>query len=462
MFRFEKNSKVNTCRSRLRQLLVMPLLMWVPLLVADVLPRPVALEPEIAFWRRVFSEIDSDKGLIHDNRHLNVVYGTVNIPAGASTVQRQRGFDRARKHYQHILEQLARNKRDNLSAEQRAVLALWPQDVSAGELKQAATRLRVQQGLADRFQQGLVRSGQWLDHIQTHLQQADVPAGLAALPHVESSFDPTAYSHVGAAGLWQFTRSTGKRFMQIDHVVDGRRDPFMSSEAAAKLLQHNYRELGSWPLAITAYNHGVTGMKRAVKTLGTDDIAQIVHHYKGRAFGFASRNFYVAFLAALEVEQNAEAHFGKFEKALPRDEIVVVLPHFVPVAAVEQSYGISREQLRQANPALMPSVWDGSKRIPEGFTLRLPLADVPQADVPQADANPQQVLAAIPAAYRFDAQTPDLYHKVERGDALSVLAARYDTTVSELMAWNELQSRHRIRIGQVLRLPGGGDRLAVQ
>ena len=95
-----------------------------------------------------------------------------------------------------------------------------------------------------------------------------MPAALVALPHVESSYNPIARSFVGAAGLWQFTRSTGRRFMQIDHVVDERRDPFLSSVAAASLLQYNYSILKSWPLAITGYNHGVAGMRRAVKKFG--------------------------------------------------------------------------------------------------------------------------------------------------------------------------------------------------
>ncbi len=421
---------------------------------ADALPRPVALEPEIAFWRRIFSEIESDQGLIHDNRHLSVVYGTVYIPANASPTQRQKLFDEAKDGYADILQQLADGDRNGLSAEQQAVLALWPIDISNDELKQAADRLRVQQGLADRFEQGLVRSGQWLSHIQSHLQQAGVPQALAALPHVESSFDPTAYSHIGAAGLWQFTRSTGKHFMQIDQLVDSRRDPYMSSEAAAKLLQDNYKRLGSWPLAITAYNHGATGMRRAVKTLGTDDIAEIVHNYNGRAFGFASRNFYVAFLAALEVEQNAESYFGALEKALPKDEMVVTLPHFVPVAALEKTYGLSRTELKQSNPALMAPVWNGSKYVPKGFTLRLP--------VTATSKSPEQILAAIPSSSRFKSQRPDQYHKVKPGEALSLIAQRYNTTVTELVAQNNLKSRNRIRIGQVLRLPQGDNRVAVQ
>lgn len=454
MFIANKNNKLRWWRSVWITTVLMPFLLLGQIAQAEELPKPVGLETEVAFWRQVFSEVNSSTGLVHDNRHLGVVYGTVTIPEHASPRQRQKVFDQVKKQYRDILLQLAAGKRKNLNAEQAQVLALWPEDVSNAELRKASERLRVQQGLADRFAEGLVRSGLWLDHIEANLEQAGVPAGLAALPHVESSFDPTAYSHIGAAGLWQFTRGTGKRFMQIDHVVDGRRDPFISSEAAAQLLKHNYEKLGSWPLAITAYNHGVTGMRRAVKKLGTDDIAQIVHHYQGRAFGFASRNFYVAFLAALEVEQNARKLFPEAQPVVPRNELVVVLPDYVPAATLASAYGLSASELKQCNPALMPAVWDGSKHVPKGFPLRIPAGDLP--------ADQEQLLSSIPTKHRFAEQTPDLYHKVERGDALSLIAVRYDTTVSELMTWNGLKSRHRIRIGQVLRLPQKGGDLAAQ
>ncbi len=195
-------------------------------------------------------------------------------------------------------------------------------------------------------------------------------------------------------------------------------------------------------------------MRRAVRTLGTDDIAEIVHNYNGRAFGFASRNFYVAFLAALEVEQNAESYFGAVEKATPKDEVVVTLPHYVPVSVLEKTYGVPRDELKKANPALMAPIWKGSKYVPKGFELRLPLAD--------SGKSPEQLLAAIPRSARYQSQRPDQFHKVKRGEALSLIAQRYNTTVTELVAWNNLKSRNRIRIGQVLRLPQDVNRVAVQ
>ena len=193
-------------------------------------------------------------------------------------------------------------------------------------------------GVADRFRAGFVRSGLWMAHIRSSLAEAGVPAALAALPHVESSFDPGVYSLVGASGLWQFTRATGKHYLTIDYVVDERRDPFISSEAAARLLRDNYDKLDSWPLAITAYNHGITGMRRAVRTLGTKDIEKIVRNYEGRSFGFASRNFYVAFLAAADIEANPSRYLGKLKREAPRQEMVVTLPHYVSVKALEKSF----------------------------------------------------------------------------------------------------------------------------
>jgi LysM repeat protein len=86
--------------------------------------------------------------------------------------------------------------------------------------------------------------------------------------------------------------------------------------------------------------------------------------------------------------------------------------------------------------------------VPKGFGLRVPTAKL---KAQQAD-----FLAAIPASFRLQAQSPDRYHKVQAGDALSVIARRYDTTVSELVAWNSLNDKHRIRIGQMLRLPQSG------
>jgi len=415
-------------------------------------PRPPGLEPDIAFWRRVYTEIDTSSGFIHDSSYLGVVYRTVRFPEGASGRDRNRVLRSAYEELREILARLASGKRDGLTDAERRVLEAWPDDVSNEQLRGAGERLRFQLGQSDRFRSGLIRAGRWKPYIDSVLERRGLPPELAALPHVESSFDPTAYSKVGAAGMWQFTRSTGLRYMRIDHIVDERRDPYFSTVAAARLLQNNFDVLQSWPLALTAYNHGVAGMRQAVQQQKTTDIETIVRNYKGRTFGFASRNFYVAFLAALDIDREPERYFGPLTPDSPANTVTVAVPDFVTVDAIETALDIDRRRLRYWNPALTDAVWSSDKFVPQGFELRLPAA---------LGADLAARIASIPAADRYAAQMPDIYHRVGRGDTISQIAARYGVSMSSLIELNGLNSRAFIRAGQVLRLPGSGSTMPV-
>jgi membrane-bound lytic murein transglycosylase D len=306
----ELKTKNAQMTSQFRQLLSLFVLIFPPIIPAQaddgLFPRPAELEPDVQFWRSIFTEYSTDEGVLHDNRNLAVVYEMLPMPDSTSRSARNRKVQRRREHYQTILRSLASGKRDGLNSEQQRVLALWPTDVSNAELRAAIDRVRFQHGLSDRFRDGLVRAGRWRDHVHNEFGQLGVPLQLAALPHVESSYNPDARSHVGASGIWQFTRSTGRRFMQVDHVLDERNDPFIATRAAARLLAYNHSIAGNWPMAITAYNHGLAGVRRAMRAHGDNALVDILRTYDGRAFGFASRNFYVAFLAAMEVDQNGE------------------------------------------------------------------------------------------------------------------------------------------------------------
>jgi len=100
---------------------------------------------------------------------------------------------------------------------------------------------------------GLIRSGAWETHIAETLANLGLPAELAVLPHVESSFNPAAYSKVGAAGLWQFMRSTGRRYMRIDGAGGRSPRPVPPHRGGAgHCSAFNYRDACSWPLALTA------------------------------------------------------------------------------------------------------------------------------------------------------------------------------------------------------------------
>lgn len=408
-------------------------------------PRPPVLEPDVRFWTRVYTEIDTNGGFIHDERDLSVIYQIVQFPSTLSEHERRQQVRKTKQHYRTILLQLAGGKRQGLNEEQQRVLDLWPSDVSQQTLRSAAYRLRFQLGQADRFRAGLIRAGAWEDYIRQTLMDMDLPVELVALPHVESSYNPLAYSHVGAAGMWQLTRSTGRRYLRVDSVVDERLDPFRATVAAARLLEHNRDVTGTWPLAITAYNHGAAGMRRAVHKLGTNDITTIVRQYRSRTFGFSSRNFYPAFLAAVDVHFNAEKYFGPLHRDRPVDSELVQIPAYITANTLQRVLGVDRATLQQSNLALRPAVWRGTKYIPRGYEIRLP------RDVLREPA--EVVVERIAASEKYHAQQRDRFYQVRFGDTLGDIAARLNVSVDTLVASNGLHNRHRIREGQILRLP---------
>jgi len=407
--------------------------------------RPPELEPDIQFWTRIYTKVTTNGGLIHDDRYLGVVYEEIKFDPADSPRERQHVVEGARDRYAAVLRRLVSVGEDSWTTEDKRVRALWPSQAGARDFSAAADHVRFQLGQSDRFREGLVRSGEWESHIVDTLATLGLPKEIAALPHVESSFNTAAYSKVGAAGMWQFMRSTGRRFMRIDAVVDERMDPFKSTVGAAQLLQYNYQLLGSWPLAITAYNHGAEGMRRARSQMGTDDIVTIVRKYQSRTFGFASRNFYVCFLAALEVDRNPQTYFGGIVRKPTIRSHTVVLDHYMPVGAIETASGVDRGTLRTLNPSLLGSVWNGSRFVPRGFELRLPDSGQP------FDAS--AVLARVPADERYGVQRSDPTYRVRKGETLATIARARGTSPDALASLNRLQPNQALTRGQVLRLP---------
>jgi membrane-bound lytic murein transglycosylase D len=401
----------------------------------------------VKFWTRIYSEVDTQQGLLHDRNNLGVVYETLNFDVNLWHPAREAKIRARRAHFAAILQTLASGKRTGLDTEEQRVLSLWPEDVTAQRLRQAAGDIRFQLGQSDRFRRGLVRSGAWEPHMRELLEQMGLPEQIAALPHVESSFNPDAYSRVGAAGIWQFTRLTGKRFMRVDHIIDERMDPFTATEAAGRLLKLNHSVTNDWGLAITAYNHGLAGIRRAARTVGSEDIGDIIARYEGRNWGFASRNFYPAFLAAVEVDENASRYFGDIQRAAPLRTRTVELPFYTSIDALQDAFDVDRATLKELNRGLLAPVWAGKKYVPRGYAVRLPAGNTQATD---------SLLAKVPNKLRFFAQIPDRFHTVARGESLSVIGARYGISVRELMLMNSLRSPDQIRAGATLRLPVHG------
>jgi len=418
---------------------------------ADKIPRPEGIQSDVNFWVRVYTEVTTNEGLLHDERNLAVVYDTLKFSAGSSPRERQHQVDERRDRHIAALRRIiaalpTEAGRAGLSAEDKRVLALWGPNPSPIILREATSRIRFQLGQADRFKEGLIRSSSWETHIAETFANQGLPPELAVLPHVESSFNAAAYSKVGAAGLWQFMRSTGRRYMRVDDAVDERLDPYRSTEAAAQLLAYNYRVLGSWPLALTAYNHGAAGMRRAKESVGTDDYVRINRTYTSRTFGFASRNFFPSFLAALTIDENPEKYFAALERRPEQKFREITMPAYIRLSTLERALNVDREQLRVLNPAWRPTIYNGTRLVPRGYQLRLP------ADTAEK-WTPDLLSAKVPANELYAGQITPRTHKVRKGETMAAIAQRYGMSAARLGEMNGMSANASLRAGRRLQLP---------
>ena len=338
------------------------------------------IEQRVQFWIDVFTKYSIYEKIIHDSDKPELVYRVIDFrdyfkngigskSSKAQIVQEERVKIVA------ILKKLAQEEPSSrkFSDEELKIYRLFGNNPKKKDLLHAAYRVRTQGGGKEVFRESIIRSGMYISEIERIFAEHRLPEELVWLPHVESSFNPNAYSRSGAVGLWQFTRTTGNRFLTIRVELDERRDPFISSRAAARLLKSHYKALGTWPLAITAYNHGLSGVRNAVRKLKTRDLGKIIGMYKSRRFGFASKNFYAEFLAAVEVAQNPELYFGKIDLEPPVRfrTLEVVEPYGID--SVLKAFKLTEEELKEYNPAIRPSVYRQGKKIPVGCSLRLPL-----------------------------------------------------------------------------------------
>lgn len=328
----------------------------------------------------------------------------------------------------------------------KEIAALYRKYAPPSALKNADDRIRFQQGQKERYRRGLYRSGAYIDSIKTILAHYNVPLRLAYLPHVESSFRADAYSKAGAAGLWQFMRSTGKVYLKINYSVDERRDPILSTYAAAKLLSYNYKVIQAWPLAVTAYNHGLNGMKRAVAQTGSRDIGVIVQKHKGRLFKFASKNFYSCFIAASEIAQNPKKYFPDITFAPPLTYQDITIDYYFKPSILASSIGISKKELQKLNPAIRPIVFRQNKLIPRGTTIHIPRS--------LSAASIKQALHNLPDSLKITTPPRPKYYRVRRGDNLYAIARRFGVSARGVALENNISRMNRIYAGQILRIPG--------
>ncbi|MBP6582171.1 MAG: LysM peptidoglycan-binding domain-containing protein [Chromatiaceae bacterium] len=355
-------------------------------------PIPPGIEDNVEFWRKVYGEMDRSQVVIHDNEYMSVTYEVIQVPGSGES---RRAFVKGKQQeYRDRLAILERKVTygESLTSAEEEMKAQLEAVGGRNAIFGAADRVRTQQGMRERFRSGMEISGRYDQAFREIFRKHGVPEDLAFLPHVESSFQSQARSGVGAAGLWQFMPATGRVYsLQVDHKLDERMDPLLACEGAARYLSAAHRKLGSWPLAITSYNHGQGGIAKAKSQHGSD-IGKIVENYKGESFGFDSRNFYSQFVAAREVAGNPKKYFPDgvaFHKAHDSDRLVLKQP--MSAQQLAGSYGLSVNQLDDLNPSWSNAIVKGNASIPAGASVWLPAGTTERASGQPGASAPAMV-----------------------------------------------------------------------
>lgn len=336
-------------------------------LISDTFNVPEKLKPRVLFWANIYSSYPSNTAVIHDKNNPAIVYDVLDLSAA----------DKEFKTIRQILKGISdakspKNFFAKTNDEKRIKYIVTHNMKKGAEIQNAWRNIRVQTGQKDCIIDGLKNSFKYLPIIEDIFKEDGLPWELTRIPFVESSFNIRASSKVGAIGIWQIMDVTGKNFMETRSFYDERYSPFKASAVAAKLLKENYDSLKSWPLAITAYNHGPSGLKKASKQLRTRDIATIISGYRGKNFGFASQNFYSEFLAALYVTVYYEKIFGHIEKGHPLSFYYVNIEKDISVKDLSEISGLSITELASYNPEFSNKMLKGDIPVKKGQKVKLP------------------------------------------------------------------------------------------
>lgn len=261
-------------------------------------------------------------------------------------------------------------------AMEKRIFAVYSRSpVALSKLYKGLVKLRSQSGLRDEFETAVKRAEPYLPYMEDIFRSYKIPSELTRIAFVESMFNVQAKSKVGASGVWQFMPGTARKFLYVNSFIDERNSPLKATKAAAQLLSLNYQDLNSWPLAITAYNHGTGGMLRAVKKIGSSDISKIIEKYESPSFGFASKNFYAEFLAALKSFPKVAKNYSTSTIAPSYQLEVVTLDRPITVNELLKLTPIDRKTMELHNRCLLPRAYDlyANKKLPPYFQIFVPV-----------------------------------------------------------------------------------------
>ncbi|WP_243349819.1 LysM peptidoglycan-binding domain-containing protein [Parabacteroides sp. FAFU027] len=275
------------------------------------------------------------------------------------------------------------------------------------------------------------------------LDAENMPLELKYLPVIESALNPAATSRVGAAGLWQFMIYTGKDYgLQIDNLIDERRDPIKSTYVAVRYLKALHRIYGDWNLAIAAYNCGPGNVNKAIRRSGGKrDYWEIYFNLPKETRGYVPAFIAVNYLMSYAKEHNICAAQCK----LPVNSDTVQVNKMVHFQQIADMLNIPVEEVKILNPQYRKELIPGNIK-PQ--TLRLPMASayayIEQEDTIAKYRSEEFLLnfrkTVDPGTINDDVVQTVIRHKVRKGESIYNVASRYGVSVSDIKSWNNLKS----------------------
>lgn len=291
----------------------------------------------------------------------------------------------------------------------------------------------------------LERSSRYLPMMKNTLREYGLPEDLVYVALIESGFSPLAHSRANAVGYWQFIRGTGKRYgLMLDPFIDERRDPVLSTRAAAEYFKTLYNMFGSWHLALASYNVGENRVKRAVAKYATRDYWELLKHR--RSLPKETKHYVAKFIAATLVAKNPERYgFTVINYQAPLTFETVNLANPVSMTKLAENMNVSVEELKLLNPKFRGDfvpMYRGGDTV-----IRVPMGkiEVARAAIPSS-------ISAQPTV----ASSDFYFYRVRNGDSLSTIARKHRTSIATLIRMNNLSRKSLLRIGQRLRVPDRG------
>ena len=298
------------------------------------------------------------------------------------------------------------------------------------------------------------------------LETYGLPLELKYLPVIESALNPKAVSRVGATGLWQFMLATGKRYgLEVNSLVDERRDPIKASYAAANYLSDLYKVFGDWNLVIAAYNCGPDQINKAIhRSKGSKDYWQIYPYLPKETRGYVP-----AFIAANYImTYYCEHNICPMTTRLPAKTDTIMVGRNVHLEQIASVCNIDIEQLRTLNPAYRRDIVPGATKL---SAVRLPQTEVgkfidledsiyaynaevlfsKRTTVEVNDDVPTYTRKSSSKRSRKKARSRGRSVTVKSGQTLSEIAKRNGTTVAKLRRLNGIKGSN-IRAGKKLRV----------